>query len=94
MFRKFLAVLVALMFVVGGLFADEIKGVFKKIDGGKVTIEVDGTAKDYKVSSDAKVKIKDQEVSLTDALGKWKDGQKGTFTVDKDTVTKAKKDKK
>lgn len=94
MFRKFFAAVVAVMLVVGGLFADEIKGVFKKLDGGKVTIEVDGKASEYKVSADAKVKMKDKEVALTDALGNWKDGQKGTFTVEGGTVVKAKKDKK
>ena len=94
MFRKFFAVLVALTLVAGGLFADDIKGVFKKFEDGKVTIEVDGKEKAYKVNADAKVKQKDTEILLTDALKKWKDGQNGTFTVDKDEVTKAKKEKK
>jgi hypothetical protein len=91
MFRKFFAAAVALMLVVGGLFADEIKGVFKKLDGGKVTIEVDGKATDYKV---ADVKVgKDKDKSLSDVLGKWKEGQKGTFTVEKGELTMAKKEK-
>ena len=38
--RKFFAALVALTLVVGGLFAEDIKGVFKKFEDGKVTIDV------------------------------------------------------
>jgi hypothetical protein len=94
MVRKFFAALVALTLVVGGVFADDIMGVFKKFEDGKVTIDVDGKEKTYKVNADAKVKQKDTEILLTDALKKWKDGQKGTFTVEKEEVTKAKKGKK
>ena len=94
MFRKFFAAVVASMLVVGGLFADEIKGVFKKYDDGKVTISVDEKEKTYKVDKDAKVKVKKDDVLLTEALSKWKEGQKATFTVDKDVVTGAKKEKK
>ena len=93
MFRKFFAAVVASMLVVGGLFADEIKGVFKKYDDGKVTISVDEKEKTYKVDKDAKVKVKKEDVLLTEALGKWKEGQKATFTVEKDVVTGAKKTK-
>ncbi|MCE9530441.1 MAG: hypothetical protein K8T89_04820 [Planctomycetes bacterium] len=93
MFRKFFTAVVALMFVVGGLFADEIKGVFKKFEGGKVTVEVDGKATDFKVG-DAKQKVKDKEVAISELLPKWKEGQKGTFTVEKGEVTNVKKDKK
>lgn len=94
MYRKLLAALVALFLVVGGLFADEVKGVFKKLDGNKVTVEVDGKATDYKVA-DVKIKNKktNTEVALTDVLGKWKEGDKGTFTVNNGEVTKAKKEK-
>jgi formylglycine-generating enzyme required for sulfatase activity len=46
MFRKFFAVVIAAMLVVGGLFAEEIKGVFKKFEDGKVTIvDADGEEK-------------------------------------------------
>jgi len=93
MFRKFFTAVVASMFVVGGLFADEIKGVFKKFEGGKVTVEVDGKATDYKVG-DAKIKIKDKEVALTEMVGKYKDGDKVTVTVEKGEVTKISKEKK
>jgi len=90
MFRKFFAAAVALALVVGGLFADEVKGVFKKYEDGKVTVEVDGKEKTYKVSTDAKVKFKDKEFALTDSFKRYKDGAKITLTVDKDVVTAAK----
>jgi hypothetical protein len=95
MFRKLLAVAVALMLVVGGLYAEDIKGEFVKVDGGKVTIKHDGKETSHKIA-DVKVKVgKDaKEVALSEALGKWKEGQKGTFTVEKDEVTKAQKERK
>ncbi len=94
MYRKLLASFVALVLAVGGLFAEEVKGVFKKLDGDKVTIEVDGKATDYKVA-DVKIKNKDgtKEFALTQALGRWKDGDKGVFVVENGEVRKAKKDK-
>jgi hypothetical protein len=94
MFRKFFAAIVAATLVVGGLFADDIKGVFKKYEDGKVTISVDDKEKTYKVDKEAKVKRKNEDILLTDALAKWKEGQKGTFTVKDETVTSAKKEKK
>ena len=94
MFRKFLAAFVAMTLMVGGLFAEEIKGVFKKYEDGKVTISVDDKEKTYKVDKDAKVKIKKKEVPLTDVLSKWKAGQNGLFTVDGDTLSAAKHTKK
>ena len=59
MFRKFFAICAAAMLVAGGLFAEPISGVFKKVDGSKVTIEVDGKATDYKIA-DVKVKVDDK----------------------------------
>jgi D-lyxose ketol-isomerase len=91
MFRKFFAVLVALTLVVGGLFADDITGVFKKFEDGKVTVEVDGKEKSYKVNADAKIKAGKKEILLTDAFKNWKADQKGTFVVEKDEVISAKK---
>jgi hypothetical protein len=90
MFRKFFAALVATTLVVGGLFAEEVKGVFKKFEDGKVTVDVDGKEKTYKVSTDAKVKFKDKEFPLTDSFKRYKDGVKVTLTVEKDEVTAAK----
>ena len=84
MLRKCFAAVVALMLVVGGLFAEEIKGVFKKFEDGKVTISVEEKDKTFTVDKEAKVKLKKEDVLLTDYLGKWKDGDKGTFTVDGD----------
>lgn len=94
MYRKFFAAVVAVVLAVGGVFADEIKGVFKKYEEGKITISVDDKEKTYKVDKDAKTKVKKEEVLLTEALGKWKADQKGTFTVKDDVVTAAKKEKK
>ena len=54
MFRKFFAAVVALTLVVGGLFADDIKGVFKKFEDGKVTVAVDGKEKITKAKKDKK----------------------------------------
>lgn len=99
MVRKFFAALVALTLVVGGVFADDIVGVFKKFEDGKVTIDVDGKEKVYKVNAEAKVKVgkkgEQKEVLLTEVFknAKWVD-QKATFTVDKDEITKAKKQNK
>jgi hypothetical protein len=91
MFRKFFAVLMALTMVVGGLFADDISGVFKKFEDGKVTIEADGKEKTYKVNAEAKIKAGQKELLLTDAFKNWKADQKGTFTVEKEEVVGAKK---
>jgi hypothetical protein len=98
MIRKFFAALVALTLVVGGLFAEDIKGVFKKFEDGKVTIDVDGKEKTYKVDENATMKIKgkdgtEKEVKLVDSLKRAKDGSKGTFTVEKDVVTKFQRDR-
>lgn len=96
MFRKFFAALVAITLVAGGLFAEDIKGVFKKFDDGKVTFTPDGSKDDKTVAvdADAKVKTKNGEKTLPEVLKAWKEGQKATFTVENDKVTKAKKEKK
>jgi hypothetical protein len=96
MFRKFLAVVLGSMLAVGGLFADEIKGVFKKFEDGKLTfVDADGKEKTYKVDPDAKFKRKgkdgtETEVEVTKMLQSkfMKDGSKITVTVEKDMVTK------
>jgi hypothetical protein len=96
MLRKCFAAVIALMLAVGGLFAEDIKGIFKKFEDGKVTITVDEKDKTYTVSKDAKQKLKKkdtEETLVTEILGKWKEGDKGTFTVEKDEVTKVKKTK-
>jgi hypothetical protein len=93
MVRKFFAVMVALTLIAGGLFADDITGVFKKFEDGKVTLTPEGSKDDksYKVNADAKVKTKKGEILLTESFKNWKEGQKATFTVEKDEITKAKK---
>ncbi len=92
MFRKFFAAFVALTLVVGGLFAEEVKGVFKKFEDGKVTVSVDDKDKTFK--SAEKFKGKKGEMPAADVFGKMKDGDKVTLTVEDNVVTKAKKDKK
>jgi hypothetical protein len=94
MFRRFLAALLATALVVGGLFAEDVKGVFKKFEDGKATVEVDGKAMTYKVSPDAKIKTKKGEFLLVDVMKKLEDGQKGTFTVEDGVITKVAKEKK
>src|SRR5437588_9709396 len=57
MLRKLFGTLaVAVLFCVGAVLADEIKGTVKKVDvdGKKVTVSVDGTEKTYEVAEDAK----------------------------------------
>lgn len=80
MFRKFFAAVAALTLVVGGLFAEDVKGIFKKVDGGKITIVVDGKDKEFKVGEKFKTKAKD--------------GDKIIANVDGDTVKSVKMDKK
>ncbi len=92
MFRKFFAAVVAMMLVVGGLFADEISALFKKFDDDKITVEVDGKEKTYKVGKDAMYKGK-KEVPVADWAKKAKDGAKITLTVEKDVVTSISKTK-
>lgn len=93
MFRKFVAVVAATLFVIGGLFAEDLKGVFKKFEDGKVTVEVDGKVKEYKVSPDAKFKLKQGEVPLTDVFKLMKEGAKGNFTVEDGVVVKVQAEK-
>lgn len=96
MFRKCFAAVVASMLVVGGLFADDIRGVFKKFEDGKVTVEVDGKEKTYTVDPDASVKIKikgeEKEFKLVDSFKRYKEGAKVTLTVKDDKVTAAKRE--
>lgn len=95
MFRKFLAVMLGSMLVVGGLFAEEIKGVFKKFEDGKLTfLDADGKEKTIKVDPDAKQKRKtkdgETEIEVTKVCQSkfMKADAKITVTVEKDMVTK------
>ncbi|MBO0698212.1 MAG: hypothetical protein J2P46_07450 [Zavarzinella sp.] len=92
MVRKFAAALVALAIAVGAVFAEEVKGTFVKFADGKLTLKVDDKEKDYKIPADLKVKRKgkggeEKEFNATDMLGRAKDGQEITLTVDGDKVT-------
>jgi len=99
MFRKFFAVAIAAALVVGGLFAEEIKGVFSKFEDNTLTIKVpdkDGKDKTFKIDPDLKTKIKgkdgeEKEVSVTKMLGRAKEGAEITVITDaKGTVTDVK----
>jgi hypothetical protein len=93
MVRKFCAAVVALMLAVGGLFAEDIKGIFKKFEDGKLTITVDDKDKEFKVDKDAMQKQKKKDVLVSDVLKNFKEGDKGIFTVEDNKVTKVKKNK-
>jgi hypothetical protein len=90
MFRKFFAVAVAATLVVGGLFAEEIKGVFKKFEDNTLTLTVpdkDGKEKTFKIDPDMKVKRKgkdgtETEIAVTKILGFQKEGAEVTVVTD------------
>ncbi len=99
MFRKFFAVAIAATLVAGGLFAEEIQGVFKKFEDNTLTILVpdkDGKEKTFKIDPDLKTKRKgkdgtETEVAVTKMFGRMKEGSKVTVTTDdKGTVTDVK----
>jgi hypothetical protein len=85
--------------VVGGLFAEEIKGVFKKFEDNNLTITVpdkDGKDKTFKIPEDLKIKRKgkdgeEKEFPVTKMLGFQKEGAEITVvTDDKGVVTDVK----
>jgi len=82
MFRKFFAALVAVALVVGGVFADEVKGIFKSNEGGKLVVEVDGKAKEFKTGEKFKLNKKIMA------------GDKVVVDVDGETAKSVKKDGK
>jgi hypothetical protein len=99
MFRKFFAVAVAVTLIGGGLFAEEIKGVFKKFEDNTLTITVpdkDGKEKTFKIPADLKTKYKarggeEKEVLVSESFGRAKVDVTGvTVTVDGDKVTDVK----
>jgi hypothetical protein len=69
MLRTFASALLALVFVAGGVLADEIKGKIKSIDAAKNSITVTVADKDteYKLAPDAKV-IGANDKELKDGL--------------------------
>jgi hypothetical protein len=94
--RKLFAAVLALTFVVGGLFAEEFKGaLFVKFDKdtNKATFKIDDKEKEFIIAKDAKkVKGRDGEVELTEALGKAKaDAKYDLTTNDKGEITEAKR---
>jgi 23S rRNA pseudoU1915 N3-methylase RlmH len=82
MFRKFFAAIAASMLVVGGLFAEDVKAVFKSLDNNKIVVVVDGKDKTFSVDEKVAAKLK-----------KLKDGDKVIVVVDGDTAKMVKKDK-
>jgi hypothetical protein len=94
MIRKFAAALVALVIAVGAVFAEEIKGTFVKFADGALTLKVDDKDKEYKVPADLKVKYKskgeEKEALASERLGRAKEGQQVTLTVDGGKVTDVK----
>lgn len=98
MFRKVLALFVALGLAVGAFAADEIKGIFKKYEDGKVTVSVEDKDKTFKVDEKATVKRKikgeEKDVKLVDIISKTKADSKVTLTVEKDLVIDFKQEKK
>jgi len=98
MYRKFAAALVALVIAFGAVFAEEVKGTFVKFADGKLTLKVGDKEKDYKIPADLKTKVKikgeEKEVVVVDRLGKAKEGQEVTLTVDGEKVTDVKMGKR
>jgi hypothetical protein len=94
MFRKFAAALVALVIAFGAVFAEEVKGTFVKFAEGKLTLKVGDKEKDYKIPTDLKIKYKvkgeEKEALASDRLGKAKESQEVTLTVDGEKVTDVK----
>lgn len=94
MIRKFAAALVALVIGFGAVFAEEVKGTFQKFADGKLTLKVGDKDKDYKIPADLKIKFKvkgeEKEALASDRLGKAKEGQEVTLTVDGEKVTDVK----
>ena len=95
MYRKLVAAFVAMMLAVGGLFAEEVSGIFKKFEDGKVTVSVDGKEKTYAVDPKAAIKFKtkdgtEKEVPLTKMFGRAKDGANIVLQVEDNVVKGAK----
>lgn len=95
MIRKFAAALVAVVIAFGAVFADDVKGTFVKFADGKLTLKVDDKEKEFKIPADLKGKRKDKdgnekEYSVTEMLGKTKEGREVTVTTEGDKVTAVK----
>jgi hypothetical protein len=95
MYRKFLAASVALVIVGGAVFAEEISAIFVKYADGKITVKVDDKEKTYDVDKDAKVKVGkgQKEVSLPEAIERFKEGSKVKLTVENNKVVKARRER-
>ena len=98
MLRTLVAVMVALLLVVGGLVAAEVKGKVKSYEGDKLTVTADGKDTTYVITADTKVltgkdgkPAKDREK----ALKSLKSGAEVVFQAEKkdgkDVVTEINK---
>jgi len=95
MFRNLLTVALALFLAVGTVFAEEVKALFVKIDGDKLTVKIDDKEKVMTVAKDAMAKGKDgKEYPLVKSFGKAKEGDKYTLKIEKDEVVSAMKEGK
>ena len=93
MLRSFACALLALVFVVGGLLAEEVKGKLKAVDAAKNTITVTVGDKDttYTLAADAKI-VNAQGKDIKNGLNaKQFQNVKGNQNV---TLTTTKKDGK
>jgi len=98
MVRKFAAALVAIVIAVGAVFADEVKGTFVKFADGKLTVKVDDKDKDFTIPADLKVKRKnkdgnEEDVLLSERMGKFKEGSKVIVVTEGDKVKDVKRDR-
>jgi hypothetical protein len=96
MLRTLVGVVLAVLLVVGGLVAAEVKGKVKSYEGEKLTVTADGKDTTYLITADTKVvsgkgtPVKDREKSLK----QLKAGAEVVLQVDKkdgkDVVTELK----
>jgi hypothetical protein len=95
MFRKCFAAAIAVTLVVGGLFAEDIKGKFVSYDegSGKLVIKVDDKEQTYTVMKDQKFTRKgkggtDMEVEASKMMSRFKADSDITVSVDDKDKTK------
>ncbi len=95
MLRTLVCVVVALLLVVGGLVAAEVKGKVKSFEGNKLTLTTDGKDTVYNITADTKFyKGKNEAKDRDKALKGLKADAEVTLTVEKkdgkDVVTEVK----
>src|SRR5262245_42315808 len=84
MLRTLVSVAVALLLIVGGLVAAEVRGKVKSYEGEKLTVTVDDKDQTYTVTADTKIyKGKDVAKDREKALKGLKAGAEVILTVEK-----------